>query len=160
MKGQGSSPWQPAHGSLVGQGGQPQRGCDNSAHLERGPVVPSIFFCSLEAQERQVAQGSRTWERWIPLLLVCAKEHYGGTLVCRWGQLLDNQHPTHICGPLSILFQALVFQALCLSSLYALYYSNIIKTLYVCIIILFPLCRKVNWSLLCLVSHVWLFETP
>lgn len=43
--------------------GQPQRGCDKSAHLERGPVGPSILFCSLEAQERQVAQGYRAWER-------------------------------------------------------------------------------------------------
>ena len=37
--------------------GQPQRGCDNSAHLERVSVGPSILFCSLEAQERQVSLG-------------------------------------------------------------------------------------------------------
>lgn len=63
-------------------------------------------FCSSEAQERQVAKGSRTWKTQIPVLLAFAKKQYGSTLACRWGQLQVNvsQGPTHICGPLGILF--------------------------------------------------------
>lgn len=55
-KGAGKYPLAACTLGLAGQGGQPQRGCDNNAHLERGPVGPSILFCSLEAQERQVAR--------------------------------------------------------------------------------------------------------
>lgn len=56
----------------------------------RGAPVGLQPFHSSEAQEEEVAKGSWTWKRRIPVLLTYAEERHESTLERRWGHLQDN----------------------------------------------------------------------